>query len=562
MADSPQILMDERQAMAIDARASQLNGATQRENLGLAIKHDSVATIRKVGEDLVFTPDQLAFVISEIKKCRKDIVYFANTYFRIIGDGGLQVIKLYPKQEEMLRAMQKESRLIVLAPRQVGKSTTYSIYFLWQTIFFPDKRIAIASDAAAKAEEILARIKLAYEYLPKEIKPAVTAYSTKQIAFDNNSEIRAFATGGNSLAGFSCVTGDTKVTIADDFGGIWYTDIDKVESIANSSIPVNTNGMDELTMKKYNFVYKTINTINGKEYTGVHSTDDLNDGYLGSGRAIKAAIEKYGPECFTKSIVKMCENRQEALKLEEQLVDQSYVDREDTYNLVIGGGDAPVRFGEDNGFYGKHHDEKTRERMKKAKAEYWSSHTSKLIGYNFSEDDDVVVDGVRYNSINDMSIKLKIWQTPNIMELLLRDGNGFVNSDRQEQLKIEYEQYLNDKEVRHQHHVEAIRARCKDPEYRKKLSNSLKGKSHWWQDKVNKNPEKIRKMAEKHRGMKRSEEAKKHMSEARRKFFNEKGGSVSNKGKILITNLITREHQYISKDQPIPEGWGRGLCKS
>ena len=198
--------MDERQAMAIDARASQLNGATQRENLGLAIKHDSVATIRKVGEDLVFTPDQLAFVISEIKKCRKDIVYFANTYFRIIGDGGLQIIKLYPKQEEMLRAMQKESRLIVLAPRQVGKSTTYSIYFLWQTMFFPDKRIAIASDAAAKSEEILARIKLAYEYLPKEIKPAVTAYSTKQIAFDNNSEIRAFATGGNTLAGFSMDT--------------------------------------------------------------------------------------------------------------------------------------------------------------------------------------------------------------------------------------------------------------------------------------------------------------------------------------------------------------------
>ena len=206
MADSPQILMDERQAMAIDARASQLSGATQRENLGLAIKHDSVATIRKVGEDLVFTPDQLAFVISEIKKCRKDIVYFANTYFRIIGDGGLQIIKLYPKQEEMLRAMQKESRLIVLAPRQVGKSTTYSIYFLWQTMFFPDKRIAIASDAAAKSEEILARIKLAYEYLPKEIKPAVTAYSTKQIAFDNNSEIRAFATGGNTLAGFSMDT--------------------------------------------------------------------------------------------------------------------------------------------------------------------------------------------------------------------------------------------------------------------------------------------------------------------------------------------------------------------
>jgi len=45
-----------------------------------------------------------------------------------------------------------------------------------------------------------------------------------------------------------------------------------------------------------------------------------------------------------------------------------------------------------------------------------------------------------------------------------------------------------------------------DPEYRKRISERQKGKSHPWQDKINKNPEKIRKMAEKHRGMKRSEE--------------------------------------------------------
>ena len=196
-------MIDQFAQMKIDERAAQLEAVAQKESLGLAIKHDSVATIRKVGDDLMFTPDQLAFVVGEIKKCRKDIVYFAEKYFRIIGDGGLQLIKLYPKQKELLRTMQRESRVVCLASRQVGKSTTYTIYFLWLSMFFPDRKIAIAAHQFATAEEILARIKLAYEYIPKEIKPAVVAYNNKQIHFDNNSEVRAFATGGNSLAGFS-----------------------------------------------------------------------------------------------------------------------------------------------------------------------------------------------------------------------------------------------------------------------------------------------------------------------------------------------------------------------
>ena len=224
------MLIDQQQQDLIDRRAAQLSVATQRENLGLAIKHEDVATIRKVGDSISLTDEQLRFVIAEIKKCRKDIVYFANTYFRIIGDGGLQTIKLYKKQEELLLAMAKEKRLIVLAARQCGKSTTYTIYFLWQAMFFPDKKIAIAAHQFATAEEILSRIKLAYEYIPKEIKPSVTAYSNKQVLFDNNSEIRAFATGGNSLAGFSCDI------IALDEAALWPPSV--AETFFTTTMPV------------------------------------------------------------------------------------------------------------------------------------------------------------------------------------------------------------------------------------------------------------------------------------------------------------------------------------
>ena len=49
----------------------------------------------------------------------------------------------------------------------------------------------------------------------------------------------------------------------------------------------------------YNFTYQTKNLINGKTYVGVHSTDKLNDGYLGSGKRLQIAIEKYGRDNFT-----------------------------------------------------------------------------------------------------------------------------------------------------------------------------------------------------------------------------------------------------------------------
>lgn len=247
-------MIDQYAQMKIDERAAQLNAATQREELGLAIKHESVATIRKVGEDLAFTPEQLAFVVGEIKKCRKDIVYFAEKYFRIIGDGGLQLIKLYPKQKELLRTMQRESRVVCLASRQVGKSTTYTIYFLWLAMFFPDRKIAIAAHQFATAEEILSRVKLAYEYIPKEIKPAVVAYNNKQIHFDNNSEIRAFATGGNSLAGFSFDC------IALDEAALWPASV--AETFFTTTMPI----LSSRTNSKAIMVSTPRGTVNNKFY--------------------------------------------------------------------------------------------------------------------------------------------------------------------------------------------------------------------------------------------------------------------------------------------------------
>jgi hypothetical protein len=89
-------------------------------------------------------------------------------------------------------------------------------------------------------------------------------------------------------------------------------------------------------------------------------------------------------------------------------------------------------------------------------------------------------------------------------------------------------------------------------ETKNKISESLMGESHPWQDKINKNPEKIRKTADKHRGMKRSEETCKNISEAK------KGKVAHNVGKIWVHDPITDERKYILKTDEIPTGYKLG----
>jgi hypothetical protein len=70
----------------------------------------------------------------------------------------------------------------------------------------------------------------------------------------------------------------------------------------------------------YFIIYKTTNIINGKYYIGKHKTNDLNDGYLGSGKLLKRAIKKYGTENFHREILHHCKSDEEMNLLEKILV--------------------------------------------------------------------------------------------------------------------------------------------------------------------------------------------------------------------------------------------------
>lgn len=84
------------------------------------------------------------------------------------------------------------------------------------------------------------------------------------------------------------------------------------------------------------FVYKVTNQINGKFYIGVHD-GSIDDNYWGSGKAIKAAIAKYGIDSFTKEIIKECSSKEEAYSLEKELVTPVLIESKMCYNLNVGG---------------------------------------------------------------------------------------------------------------------------------------------------------------------------------------------------------------------------------
>lgn len=87
----------------------------------------------------------------------------------------------------------------------------------------------------------------------------------------------------------------------------------------------------------YIYLYQITNIINNKIYIGVHKTSDLDDGYMGSGKAIKNAIKKYKIENFRKDILEFFDTYEDALDRESDIVTDEFLLREDVYNLRRGG---------------------------------------------------------------------------------------------------------------------------------------------------------------------------------------------------------------------------------
>lgn len=95
--------------------------------------------------------------------------------------------------------------------------------------------------------------------------------------------------------------------------------------------------------RRYHFVYKTTCTVTGKWYLGMHSTDDLNDGYLGSGTILSRSVKKYGRDAHVMEILFMFETRQEAADKERELITEELRASDVCMNIQRGGQGSHLR---------------------------------------------------------------------------------------------------------------------------------------------------------------------------------------------------------------------------
>ena len=156
--------------------------------------------LKRSQQKIQYTPD----MVQEWIKCSEDLVYFTETYMKIINiDKGLVPFKLYDYQKEMLRSMKDNRYTIIATARQAGKSTTTCAFILWYIIFHAEKTVALLANKGETAREILGRIQLAYQHLPKWLQQGVKEWNKGSFELENNSRVIASATSSDNIRGYS-----------------------------------------------------------------------------------------------------------------------------------------------------------------------------------------------------------------------------------------------------------------------------------------------------------------------------------------------------------------------
>lgn len=145
--------------------------------------------------------------IIEIAKCADPVTgpsYFMNTYFHIQHPtkGGIQYHQ-FDYQQRLIDTYHNYRFSISLMPRQTGKSTSAAGYLLWYAMFVPDSTILVAAHKYLGAQEIMQRVRYAYEHCPDHIRAGVTSYNKGSIDFENGSRIVAQTTTENTGRGMS-----------------------------------------------------------------------------------------------------------------------------------------------------------------------------------------------------------------------------------------------------------------------------------------------------------------------------------------------------------------------
>ena len=156
--------------------------------------------LKKANVNTEFTKKQVA----EYMKCAQDPVYFIRQYIRIVSlDEGVIPFDMYDFQEGMVEKFHEHRFNICKLPRQSGKSTIVTAYLLWYVLFNANVNVAILANKAPTAREMLGRLQLSYENLPKWMQQGIVGWNKGSLELENGSKILASSTSASAVRGMS-----------------------------------------------------------------------------------------------------------------------------------------------------------------------------------------------------------------------------------------------------------------------------------------------------------------------------------------------------------------------
>jgi len=156
--------------------------------------------LKNVAQKINWTEDNL----TEYMLCKEDSEHFIRNFVKIIHvDRGLVSFEMYDYQKDMVHTFNDNRFVICKMPRQTGKSTTIIAYLLHYVLFNENVNVAILANKGAVARELLGRLQLAYEHLPKWLQQGVVIWNKGNIELENGSKILASATSGSAVRGSS-----------------------------------------------------------------------------------------------------------------------------------------------------------------------------------------------------------------------------------------------------------------------------------------------------------------------------------------------------------------------
>ncbi len=203
--------------------------------------------VKKPHQQTTFTQEQ----IQEFIKCSDPITgpeYFMSNYFYIQHPTqGRMLYTPFEYQRRLIHSYHNYRFSISLMPRQTGKSTSAAGYLLWYAMFVPDSTILIAAHKYTGSQEIMQRIRYAYESVPDHIRAGAVSYNKGSIDFDNGSRIVSATTTENTGRGMSIslLYCDEFAFVRPTIGREFWTSISPTLSTGGKCIITSTPNSDE-----------------------------------------------------------------------------------------------------------------------------------------------------------------------------------------------------------------------------------------------------------------------------------------------------------------------------